>query len=86
MQDKSCYHTRKYRTVAYKIWSPNTKNNNINRQKSDLVLNNYYMVMKRKTKNKTYDTDGTIPKSNINIAEGGQIETIITEIHDRSLS
>jgi hypothetical protein len=44
------------------------------------------MVMKRKTKNKTYDTDGTIPKSNIKIAEGGQIETINTEIHDRSLS
>ena len=42
--------------------------------------------MKRKTKNKAYDTDGTIPKSNIKIAEGGQIETINTEIHDRSLS
>ena len=63
-------------------------NNNINRQKSDLVLNNYYMVIKRKIKNKNkkYDTFGTIPKSNIKIAKRGKIDSLTTQIHDRSLS
>jgi len=35
-------------------------------------------------KNKKYDTDGTVPKSYRNIVERDNIETPITQIHDRS--
>jgi len=37
-------------------------------------------------KNQKYRHVGTIPKSNINIAERGKINTPNTQIHDRSLS
>jgi hypothetical protein len=39
-----------------------------------------------KMKNKKYHTVGTIPKSNIKIAERGKIDTTISQIHVRSLS
>jgi len=36
-------------------------------------------------KNKKYHTVGTIPKSNRNIAERGKIDSLNTQIHDRTL-
>jgi hypothetical protein len=41
---------------------------------------------RNKMKNKKYHTVGTIPKSNIKIAERGKIDTTISQIHVRSLS
>ena len=49
--------------------------------------------IKRKTQNKSLFMNemekkhcGTIPKSKIKIVERGQIDTLSTQIHDRSLS